>query len=381
MTRGRDASAENRRKGPGVGGTKFQIRIILVLILIVAGVMLWRFIRGAGLMTPLVDVPADCRPLEAPAGSEDIVIDREAGFAFVSATDRRRVMKGGEEAERVRGGIHRIDLREPVDRWSPVRVSGSLPERFRPHGIGLFVDAKGVRSLFVVNHPAGGPDEVVIFDIDGDGGLALRRVVSDPLLTNLNDVQPVGRNAFYATNDHGNRIGTRLQDLLLLNQANLVYYDGSAARVAATGLSYANGVNISPDGREVYVAETIDRALRIYRRDPASGDLTLLEILPVDTGVDNIDVEENGDLLIGAHPRLLDFSKHAVDPEARSPSQVLLVKKRADGGHSVRTLYLDRGESLSGGAVAAGYREWMLLGPVFESKILVCRRDGGVAAS
>ncbi len=364
-----------------MGGTKFQIRVILLLILVIMGVMAWRFIRAAGLLTPLVEVSADCRPLDVPAGSEDIVVDREAGFAFLSATDRRRVMKGGDEADRVRGGIYRIDLRDPVEEWSPVRVSGKRPEHFRPHGIGLFIDGKGARSLFVVNHPAGGSDEVVVFDVDGEGRLALRRVVSDPLFTDLNDVQPVGRDAFYATNDHGDRVGKALQDFLLLNQANLVYYDGDRARVAASGLTYANGVNVSPDGREVYVAETIDRSLRIYRRDPATGDLQLERILPVETGVDNIDVEANGDLLVGAHPRLLEFAKHAEDPDMPSPTQVILVKKEPSGGYSVRTLYLERGEALSGGAVAAGYREWMLLGPVFESKILVCRRDGRDAAS
>ena len=358
-----------------MGGTKFQIRVILLLILVIAGIMAWRFIQAAGLLTPLVEVAADCRPLDAPAGSEDIAIDREAGFAFISATDRRRVRKGGDAAERVRGGIYRIDLRKPVESWAPVRVSGSRPERFRPHGIGLFVDEKGARSLFVVNHPADGADEVVLFDVDGEGRLTLRRVVSDPLFTDLNDVQPVGRDAFYATNDHGNRVSVSLQDLLLLNQANLVYYDGTEARVVARGLTYANGVNMSPDGREIYVAETIDRALRIYRRDPSTGDLDLRKILPVETGVDNIDVQENGDLLIGAHPRLLEFAKHAGDPDVPSPTQVILVKEKPDGTHPIRTLFLDRGEALSGGAVAAGYRDWMLLGPVFESRILVCRRD------
>jgi arylesterase/paraoxonase len=244
--------------------------------------------------------------------------------------------------------------------------------------LGLFIGEEGTRSLFVVNHPADGPDEVVIMDVDEQGRMSHRRTVSDPLMVNLNDVQPVGRERFYATNDHESGTSEALQDFLMLDRTTLVYFDGSRVRIAAEGLTYANGVNVSPDGSEVYVAETLDRVLRVYRREIESGTLELTDVVNLDTSPDNIDVLENGNLLVGAHPKILEFATHAEDPEALSPSQVVRVSRNESGDWSVRTLYLNKGDDISGVAVAAGYRDVMLLGPVFQPQIMLCRQPDGL---
>lgn len=353
---------------------KMWIGIVLSVLTIAVLLFAIRFVRATSLFSTIEEVDANCRVIKAVPGPEDIVIDRARGFAFVSATDRRVLMAGGAESAALRGGIYLIDLNVPPDQWTLVPVTPASPESFRPHGLGLFIDEAGERSLFVVNHPAGGSDEVVILDVDGRGRLSYRRTVSDPLMTNLNDVQPVGRARFYATNDHAAETSRALQDFLMLDRTNLVYFDGSQARVAAEGLTYANGVNVSSDGKEIYVAETLDRALRVYRRELGSGDLELTEIVQLDAGADNIDVLEGGDLLIGAHPKILDFASHAEDPSTLSPSQVIRVSRGEDGNWSARTLYLNRGDQVSGVATAAGYRDMMLLGPVFQSRIVACRQ-------
>jgi len=335
-----------------------------------------RFVRTTGMFRAIEEVDASCRTIEAVPGPEDIVIDRERGFAFVSATDRRVLRAGGAESETLRGGIYLIDLNQPVERWTLVPVTPASPRSLRPHGLGLFISEDGTRSLFVVNHPAGRSDEVAILDVDRQGRLSHRRTVSDPLMVSLNDVQPVGPDRFYATNDHAAGTSRALQDFLMLDQTNLVYFDGTRMHVAAKGLTYANGVNVSRDGMEIYVAETLDRALRIYHREIESGDLELTDIVSLEACADNIDVLENGDLLLGAHPKILEFASHAEDPEILSPSQVVEVSRDAAGDWSVRTLYLDKGDEVSGVATAAGYRDMMLLGPVFQSRIMACKRPG-----
>ncbi len=360
-----------------MGSTKTWLSVFAALLTIVAGFLFFRFAATAGAFKSIaVEVAASCQVLEAPPGPEDIVIDRERGIAFVSATDRRA--QAGEEAQATqgRGGLHRIDLDRPVAQWVLEPVTPPDLDGLRPHGLGLFVAEDGARSLFVVNHPAGRPDEVVIFDVKPGGQLSHRRSVSDPLLNNLNDVQPVSADAFYATNDHGNVISQAIQDFLLLDRANVVYFDGTKARVVADGLSFANGVNVSPDGRTVYVAETIKGTLQLYRRDLDNGDLKPADFVVLGTGLDNIDVLENGDLLIGAHAKPLDFVSHAADPDVHSPSEVVHVQLKQSGGGKARTIYLDKGDELSGIAVAAGYRDLMLLGPVFQPRILVCQRSG-----
>lgn len=356
---------------------KKGLGLVLAVLIIALLSFAIRFSRATSLFSTIEEVGADCRLIEAAPGPEDIVIDRARGFAYVSATDRRVLMAGGADSASLRGGIYLIDLNAPPEEWVLVPVTPASPESFRPHGLGLFIDEEGTRSLFVVNHPAGGPDEVVILDVDERGRLSHRRTVSDPLMANLNDVQPVGVDLFYATNDHAVGTSQALQDFLMLDRTTLVYFDGTHVQIAAGGLTYANGVNASSDGKEIYVAETLDHALRVYRRNLDSGALELTEVVNLGTSADNIDVLENGDLLIGAHPKILEFADHAQDPDVLSPSQVIRVTRNEARDWSVQTLYLDKGDEVSGVAVAAGYRDMMLLGPVFQPRVMVCSQSSG----
>ncbi len=93
-----------------------------------------------------------------------------------------------------------------------------------------------------------------------------------------------------------------LEDYLKLRRSNVVFYDGSRFSEAASGIGYANGVNVSPDGKTIYLCAVTELALHVYDRDPASGKLLLREKIKLGTGVDNIEKDEAGGLWIGAHP-------------------------------------------------------------------------------
>lgn len=348
---------------------------ILLALIVIASVLVWRFLSAAGYFTGIrQEIAADCRAIEAVSGPEDIAIDHERGLAYVSAYDRRAVMSGADGSQAVRGGIYVIDLKEPAADWVLYPVTPAEPARFRPHGISLHAGPDGARRLFAVNHPAGGSETVEIFDVAEDGSLSHAKSVTDLHFISLNDVVAVGPDSFYATNDHGTRPGLMrtIGDGLLLRNANVVYYDGTEARVAADTIAFPNGINVSPDGKTVYVASTIGMSMYVYARDAATGELTGADHVRLGTGVDNIDVQPDGTLLIGAHPKLLDFVSHASDPSALSPSQVVRIEP---GEKKAATIYLDFGEEISGISVAAGYGDKMLLGQVFEPRVLVCTQS------
>ena len=253
-----------------------------------------------------------------------------------------------------------------------MNISSTFDKEFHPHGIGLILPQTGEPSLFAVNHSSAG-HFVEIFDFE-QYGLVHRETVSGPLLVSPNDVLPVGSDRFYVTNDHGSRskIVQTVEDFLQLSRANVLYYDGAQFRVVADGLRYANGINMSPDGRTVYVAATTSGELRVYDRDPASGDLSLRKKISLKTGVDNIEVDRHGVLWIGAHPKLLTYLRYTKDPNKLSPSQVLRLTPEADGSFSVDEVYLNDGTALSGSSVAAVFRNIMLVGSVFDGKFLCC---------
>ena len=83
-------------------------------------------------------------------------------------------------------------------------------------------------------------------------------------------------------------------------------YGKRGFRPVLEDLVFPNGINVSKDGRLVYVAgRDLAHRLWVYDRDPATQALTLREEVFLGTGPDNIEVDAQGDLWIGAHPQLM----------------------------------------------------------------------------
>ena len=187
-----------------------------------------------------------------------------------------------------------------------------------------------------------------------------------------NDVVAVAKNKFYVTNDHGSPKGLMrtLEEYLQIPRSYLLYFDGVAFSKVLEGIKYGNGVNISRNGQKIFLATTTGRTLLTFDRDRETGKLELADELNLKSGIDNISVDEDGNLWIGAHPKMLAFVGHAKDPHNPSPSQVLKLTPDGNGSYSVREIYLDDGNQLSGSSVAVHYKNELFVGAVFESKLL-----------
>ncbi len=346
---------------------KKVLGVLLVLVLAVTGWVVHLLWSAGQFKTIEPHFSGTCRAVRGVVGAEDITIHPGTGVAYISACDRRALRAG----QNGRGGIYAYDLK--ADQPVPVKLTSGPGPDFQPHGISLFIDPGGRDALFVINH-SGGRHKVEIYDLKADS-LAHRKTVAGPALVSPNDVLAVGRESFYASNDHrytGGFLKT-LEDYLKLPIANIVYYDGRSFHEAAAGLGYPNGITVSPDGRNLYVAGTTQMTLKVFDRDLKSGGLTPRESIPFDTGLDNIEIGPEGALWIGAHPQLLKFVAHSKDPGKLSPSQVLRVTLNEDGPPRIDEVYLNGGEELSGSSVGAVYQDRLLIGSVFEEKLLDCR--------
>jgi arylesterase/paraoxonase len=237
------------------------------------------------------------------------------------------------------------------------------------------VDEGSGDVLYAINH-SGGRHTIEVFDLTG-GRLHKRRTLADPLLVSPNDLVAVGRDRLYITNDHGHPEGIMrtIEEFGRLPLSNVVYFNGSGFSVAAEGIAYANGINRSQDGRTLYVASPTGRAVRVYDRDPDSDRLRFVESIATGSGVDNIEVDRDGNLWIGSHPKLLQFKAHAEDPAELSPSQVLHISRDPEGRYSVSEVYLDLGDQLSASSVAAVRGNRLLIGGIFDARFLDCRFD------
>tara|TARA_R110000868_G_scaffold236078_1_gene490073 strand:+ start:7741 stop:8784 length:1044 start_codon:yes stop_codon:yes gene_type:complete len=343
-----------------------NILIILGLIIVAAIVrMAFVIIPAAGMMAELSPVtPGQCQPLTIAPGTEDLTIDPTSDLVFVSTDDRRT----GE-----RGGIYAFNLGQPD---SLHEVSGDAPADFHPHGISLWTAPDGSQRLFVVNHRAGfdadgGTHAIEIFDVETDGMLSHVESVSHEALLSPNDVLGVGPRSFYATNDRAYHSGimANLEAYFGLPLSSVSYYDGESGDMVAHGIAYANGINISADGSEVYVSELLARRVRVYDRDASSGALSANRALPVPTAPDNIEIDERGDLWIGGHPRVFDFVAHAADASAMAPSHA--VRLNPQTGETETALLVMDG-TLNASSVAAMRGGVLLVGAVFDDHILIC---------
>jgi arylesterase/paraoxonase len=350
-------------QGIGIGVGILVIGIVLLVV---------RALNAGGVFTEVKPhFAGTCKAIAGVVGAEDMQVDRKARLLFISATDRRAGMTGEPNPQ---DGLYVLSLDHPD---AGVKKLSGTPADFHPHGLSLYRDARGHETLMVINHPKGSASAVEIFDVtDGADGPALtyRAHVTGSLLFSPNDVVAVSSDAFYATNDHGSRtsFGGQLENWLLLPRASVVYYDGNLFRPGADGLRFANGINVSADGKFIYVAESTGRRIDTFERNPFSGQLILKNTLDIPSGLDNIDVDAHGNLWVAGHPKLFALIAYAGDPSKKAPSEVSEVTVAGGIPQSARTIYENAGDEIAASSVGAVDGSHLFIGSVFDPKILMC---------
>jgi arylesterase/paraoxonase len=348
---------------------KLSSQIALVPLVLVAGFILLTLIRF-GAFRSFDEKPGLGFFIQGIAGPEDLTIDFETGYLYVSSDDRRARLNDRPK----QGGIYRLDAGQDVPEFR--KISPDLDFEFYPHGISLYRAALGIKRLFVINHRSSG-HFIEIFDVK-DSGLVHLESISSPELYSPNDIVAVGLRQFYFTNDHGPEMGFSrlLGDLLRKGTASVGYFDGNAFRIVESGLNYANGINLSADGNYLLVAETTGKKITAYEREFVSGKLKKLHEKKLNTGADNIELSEDGTILLACHPNMLAFIRHASNPSRYSPSQVLSLKFIPEEGfYDVREVLTESGKHFSGSSTAARFDNRMFVGNVFEPLIWVVELD------
>jgi arylesterase / paraoxonase len=331
----------------------------------VLGWFLYNIVPASGVLTNLQPKLVDqCRSVTVFPGTEDVTIDEEAGIAFISADDRRATLAGAP----VQGGIYALRL-DGSDRVA--RVSPDSFGEFHPHGISLWRGEDGRKRLFAINHTIADGHKVEIFDVGFGGALMHVDTITFEEMFSPNDLVGVGPRSFYVTNDRGFSGGLMetLEAYLALPAASLAFYDGQNGSYAVKGLTFANGVNLSADGKTLYVSEFLRRRIGVYDRNPETGALSLLRRYPVNTGPDNIEISADGALWIAGHSKVFDFVKHAEDESAIAPSHVIRVNP-ATG--ETEDMLIDIAGVLNGSSVGAATADTLVVGAVFDDHVLIC---------
>ncbi|CAH1263821.1 PON1 [Branchiostoma lanceolatum] len=358
-------------------------KLVLALVAVLSAVVLnhvAKIISAAGMLKHVYNhVPGTCRFVPGvEQGSEDIELT-SSGLAFISSG----LLPPGFILDPVyltfEQRILTFDFKKPTEGAKTVNiVPESVKEDFMPHGLSVYEDVSGEVRLFVVNHGKGHKDRVEIFRFDAvSNSLHHIKSVKHPLLYSLNDIVATGPESFYAGNDkYTTGLYSRMAETwLLLPWSNVVYYSGGEATIVADGLLYANGINLSPEGKLVYVANPTAGRVNVYHRQN-DNTLRFSHDITAHTGVDNVFVDPTtGDLWVGAHPQGIHFSRHMGNASHPCGSQVLRIENPAGENPRITEMYSDDGRSgLWGSSVGCYHNKQLLIGTV-NHRLMHCTVD------
>ncbi len=329
------------------------------------------FLRHGGQFRPLAPATSsDCRTIELAASAEDIQIDDMRKLALLSYLDRRARISDPQ----ITGTIMLLDLSSAAPR--PRAALSFDPPDFRPHGLSLYQPPDAAARLFAISHPAADEHRVELFEQTPGGSYSPLATIEDPLFHHPNAIAALGPRQFYIANDSGARNWLdRAQELLFRRGlSTIVYYTGDSARIVDQRLRSVAGIALSADLTRLYAAETMGKALRVYKRDLATGAIELLESVPLDGAPDNLNVAADGSVWISVHPRSLALVRHFMNADKLAPSMIVRYDPAAAERERVSTVYVNHGEAISAASVAAAYDDHFAIGSITDHKVLLCER-------
>lgn len=300
-------------------------------------------------------------------GTEDITVSFIDSFALISSTNRSILLPEGETSN----GLYYMDLKEEF--FSLKHLVSLIPKPFAPHGISM-VKTDNTYKVLAINHISQG-HSIEVFKLYNDF-LIFEKTLTDPSMISPNDLVVIDEDRFYFTNDHGytKGIGKFLEEYFGLSVSNVIYFDGEKYIEVADGIAYANGINFDFSRNLLYIASTRGFMVKVYSRNK-DGSLEFIEDIPCGTGVDNIEIDNEGNLWIGAHPNLLRFAAYAKGSKEASPSEIIKVNYRGKNDYTIKKIYIDDGSIMSASSVAASFKSLILTGNVMDDKFLILRKE------
>ena len=317
--------------------------------------------------------PGKCRVVSGlECGSEDVAVTKD-GLAFIS-NGLRFFPKCDYTLHK--GNVYLFDFNNPDANVSRLEIiSKTLDfDKFDPHGLSLWENDETQKiSIFLIDHGLKN-DVVHVFEYDKSEPTKLfhKETIEDQSFVCINDLVAIGPRSFYITNFLAfckvNSVAVVFEYFLKMKSGNVVFFDGEKGRIVASGLAMSNGINISPDGKYVYVAAGSSHDLLIFKQDFETNDIALVKEIGLMTSPDNIEVDrDNGDIYIGAHKNY-KLAVANYNGTFAAPTQVVRVRCPNENWDkcSVIEILSSDGIDFVRGSTVAHFREGgLLIGTVY----------------
>ena len=341
-----------------------KVLLILGALVLAGGIYFLTIMHATGSFRTLSAVEYGPVVQEIPLdGAEDLTIAYEDDLMFISAFDRAGAVRGNSPT----GALYVMNLR--TEPFVPIPLDDGLGDGFHPHGISVLKLDSVSWKIWAVNHQ-NGLHTIESFKFQLPDQLVHLHTHEDAMIVSPNDVIALNEHQFYFTNDHKYTSGLPLlaENYLGLALSNVVFFDGDLFREVAGGIQYANGITIDPNEPKILVAAPRGFEILVYNIE-ATNDLTLTERIALETGPDNLEWDQNGNLWTGAHPNLLRFASYAKLKKNTAPSEVIVLR-----GSEFESIYLNDGSQVSASSVAAPYNQYLFIGTVMDDKLLVLEK-------
>ena len=306
-----------------------------------------------------------CKRIQGTPGPEDIAIDRETGILYVSSHERRGAL--------VDGKLFQINLNsttEPV----PILIDTNYPKNFRPHGISL-MKKNGKSLLYVISHvDLESPVHTIeVFQMEKTKTTHIETILSQTLIS-PNDLHVLSDGRIFVSNDRGSGSEFRAyMDVLFgIKRSQISYFDGKTWKLFQDGVTLGNGILYKKvNGKEyLYRAATTPEKIYKYELIQTGTETSLKEVkvLSFDTGPDNLEEDEEGNIYFAAHKSMFRFLKHKDNADYPSPSQIFVIDKN----DSTKEIYANDGTEIPSSSTGLKYKDRLYISQVFNPFILSC---------
>ncbi|THH07065.1 hypothetical protein EW145_g3643 [Phellinidium pouzarii] len=242
------------------------------------------------------------------------------------------------------------------------------PERrdFHPLGVAIWPSKLGSTSnMFVVNHGRHRTTiEQFLLDPADPSSAKFIRTLSSKYFISPNALALTSPSSFFVSNDHfmTRRLPSILGEILPVIETFIGLPLGFISHVSIVneampgaaiirhtipklGISFPNGIALSPDGQTLAVASSSYTRVLFYNRtsnEDGTEKLTYAHAVSVPFAPDNVHYDDTGALLVAGHPYFPGLIAVAENKTTEgSPSWVAELTPRTQGGASVRSFDLD----------------------------------------
>ena len=348
---------------------KFPFLVKILLVGAFAATGAW---ASSG-VSSIVQTAKSCFKVHGMPGPEDVALNRSKKWLYVSSHNRRHFEDSGK--------LFAIDLSKPDVELKPLALDVQYPPHFKPHGMSLVELAGGKVLLYVISHHLlEGDAEMHTVEVFEGAELNFThvRTLKSPLLVSPNDLQAMPDGRIFVSNDHAAAKGFRRtwDDATKNKTSRISYYDGKAWSYIGRPVAGGNGVLVRKEGDKEYLYRSafFENAVvkyEIVKPEQGGSDLQEGARMNVEHGPDNLELDEQGNLLVAVHPSVFRFLMHLTSAGQNSPSQIVKINL---ANQQSRLVYANDGGEISAASTAVVLDNRMIVSQVFEDFLLVCPR-------